>query len=62
MKATMSCDHRVVDGAVGAKWFVSLWRFLLFSKSNSYPLSLHFFSFRMKAFKQYLESPLSLML
>lgn len=21
MKATMSCDHRVVDGAVGAKWY-----------------------------------------
>ena len=20
MKATMSCDHRVVDGAVGARW------------------------------------------
>ncbi|KAL8290088.1 hypothetical protein RQP46_003027 [Phenoliferia psychrophenolica] len=36
MKATMSCDHRVVDGAVGARW--------------------------MKAFKSYLESPLSFML
>ena len=36
MKVTMSCDHRVVDGAVGAQW--------------------------MKAFKAYLESPLSLML
>ncbi|GAA5986501.1 hypothetical protein JCM10908_003778 [Rhodotorula pacifica] len=36
MKATLSCDHRVVDGAVGAKW--------------------------MKAFKSYLESPLSFML
>ena len=20
MQATLSCDHRVVDGAVGAKW------------------------------------------
>ena len=20
MKVTLSCDHRVVDGAVGAKW------------------------------------------
>ncbi|ORY78825.1 2-oxoacid dehydrogenases acyltransferase-domain-containing protein [Leucosporidium creatinivorum] len=36
MKATISCDHRVVDGAVGAKW--------------------------LKAFKSYLESPLSFML
>uniref|UniRef100_A0A0K3CEE9 Acetyltransferase component of pyruvate dehydrogenase complex n=2 Tax=Rhodotorula toruloides TaxID=5286 RepID=A0A0K3CEE9_RHOTO len=36
MKATLSCDHRVVDGAVGARW--------------------------MKAFKSYLESPLSFML
>ena len=36
MKVTMSCDHRVVDGAVGASW--------------------------LKAFKNYLESPLSLML
>ncbi|GAA5892386.1 uncharacterized protein JCM6883_007339 [Sporobolomyces salmoneus] len=36
MKATLSCDHRVVDGAVGARW--------------------------LKAFKSYLESPLSFML
>lgn len=36
MKATLSADHRVVDGAVGAKW--------------------------LKAFKGYLESPLSFML
>ncbi len=36
MKATLSADHRVVDGAVGAKW--------------------------LKAFKSYLESPLSFML
>ncbi|GAA6012760.1 hypothetical protein JCM8202_003438 [Rhodotorula sphaerocarpa] len=36
MKATLSCDHRVVDGAIGARW--------------------------MKAFKSYLESPLSFML
>ncbi|GAA6058882.1 hypothetical protein JCM10212_002826 [Sporobolomyces blumeae] len=36
VKATLSCDHRVVDGAVGARW--------------------------LKAFKSYLESPLSFML
>ncbi|GAA5831806.1 hypothetical protein JCM5353_006173 [Sporobolomyces roseus] len=36
MKATLSCDHRVIDGAVGARW--------------------------LKAFKSYLESPLSFML
>lgn len=24
MKVTLSCDHRVVDGAIGAKWCVSL--------------------------------------
>ncbi|KAI5479796.1 hypothetical protein MNV49_002608 [Pseudohyphozyma bogoriensis] len=36
MKATLSADHRVVDGAVGARW--------------------------LKAFKSYLESPLSFML
>ncbi|BGP39138.1 hypothetical protein JCM10450v2_003092 [Rhodotorula kratochvilovae] len=36
MKATLSCDHRVVDGAVGARW--------------------------LKAFKSYLESPLSFLL
>ncbi|GJN89708.1 hypothetical protein Rhopal_002695-T1 [Rhodotorula paludigena] len=36
MKATLSCDHRVVDGAVGVR--------------------------RLKAFKSYLESPLSFLL
>ncbi|KAI8451180.1 2-oxoacid dehydrogenases acyltransferase-domain-containing protein [Phakopsora pachyrhizi] len=36
MKVTLSCDHRVVDGAVGARW--------------------------LKAFKTYMESPLSFML
>lgn len=36
MKVTLSCDHRVVDGAIGARW--------------------------MKAFKGYLENPLSFML
>ena len=24
MNVTMSCDHRVVDGAVGAKWLQAL--------------------------------------
>ena len=23
MKVTLSCDHRVVDGAVGAKWMAA---------------------------------------
>ncbi|OAV96314.1 hypothetical protein PTTG_06313 [Puccinia triticina 1-1 BBBD Race 1] len=36
MKVTLSCDHRVVDGAVGARW--------------------------LKAFKGYMENPLSFML
>lgn len=36
MKVTLSCDHRVVDGAVGARW--------------------------LKAFKNYMENPLSFML
>ena len=36
MKATLSSDHRTVDGAVGARW--------------------------LKAFKEYLEQPLTYML
>jgi pyruvate dehydrogenase E2 component (dihydrolipoamide acetyltransferase) len=36
MNVTLSCDHRVVDGAVGAEW--------------------------LKAFKQYIESPLLMMI
>jgi pyruvate dehydrogenase E2 component (dihydrolipoamide acetyltransferase) len=36
MKATLSSDHRTVDGAVGARW--------------------------LKAFKEYLEQPLTFML
>lgn len=36
MKATLSSDHRTVDGAVGAKW--------------------------LKAFKDYMEQPLTFML
>lgn len=36
MKVTLSCDHRVVDGAIGARW--------------------------LKAFKSYMENPLSFML
>ena len=36
MNITLSCDHRVVDGAVGAKWI--------------------------KAFKQYLENPVLLLI
>jgi len=36
MKATMSSDHRVVDGAIGARW--------------------------LKAFKGYMENPLTFML
>ncbi|MBW0469524.1 hypothetical protein O181_009239 [Austropuccinia psidii MF-1] len=36
MKITLSCDHRVVDGAVGARW--------------------------LKAFKSYMENPLSFMI
>lgn len=35
MNVTLSCDHRVVDGAVGAEW--------------------------LKAFKQYIENPLLMM-
>lgn len=35
MHVTLSCDHRVVDGAVGAEW--------------------------LKAFKQYIENPLLMM-
>lgn len=35
MNVTLSCDHRVVDGAVGAEW--------------------------LKAFKQYIETPLLMM-
>ncbi len=36
MKATLSSDHRTVDGAVGARW--------------------------LKAFKEYMEQPLTFML
>lgn len=36
MSVTLSCDHRVVDGAVGAAW--------------------------LKAFKGYLEKPITMML
>jgi pyruvate dehydrogenase E2 component (dihydrolipoamide acetyltransferase) len=28
MTVTLSCDHRVVDGAVGAKWLASFARYL----------------------------------
>lgn len=33
MKATLSCDHRVVDGAVGAKWMKSFKAYLEVSRS-----------------------------
>ncbi len=36
MSVTLSCDHRVVDGAIGAKW--------------------------VKAFKQYMENPILLVI
>ena len=36
LSVTLSCDHRVVDGAVGAKW--------------------------LKAFKGYLENPMTMLL
>jgi pyruvate dehydrogenase E2 component (dihydrolipoamide acetyltransferase) len=28
MSVTLSCDHRVVDGAVGAKWLAAFKRFM----------------------------------
>ena len=34
MNVTMSCDHRVVDGAVGARWLQS------FKKNLEHPLGL----------------------
>jgi pyruvate dehydrogenase E2 component (dihydrolipoamide acetyltransferase) len=36
LTATLSCDHRVVDGAIGAEW--------------------------LKAFKEYMEEPLKMLL